>query len=253
MRKVRAVIGVSFAIVVAACTAQDSVGPDVAPRNHVDLEASAVRVASGVRGSVKVYCINATSCFAVAYDFTDNRDDPLLGRSTVFSVYIQNLQGTYPEDGPSTPLNLNRFRFRFFDTQESPDFVDAYPIETISAVGNVQAGVNNDWSNDSPIAGLNSDLFSAEIGSGILGCDVAAANPPLFFTFRTCLSEGLDGWVRVDFVLWHNGSDPSNAPVRLHDFEFAFGDGFSAGHYCTIGGEQPATCTVLPYSKVVSP
>lgn len=255
MRPFFRLLGALPAAAIAACAADDSVGPsaafDLVPR--VGAEASSANSGNDVPGSKKVYCVNETSCFAVAYEFRDQRDDPLPGRNTVFSVYVQNLQGTYPSDGPSIPLSLRLFRFRFFETQESSNYVDAYAIETFSSVGNVQEGVATSWNNDGPSAGVNFDTFFAIGGAGIMGCDVDPVLLALrWFTFRTCPREGLDGWVRVDFILRRVGIEASNAPVRLHDFAFSFGT-LAPAQLCTIGGPQPETCTVLPYKKAVSP
>jgi hypothetical protein len=236
-----------FSIVAAAVLASCS-GDSLSPEITAD-DLSAVRIADDVTlGSVKVYCFNATSCVAAAFRFSPLPDDPRFGRQTQFSVFLQNLQGTYPANGPGTELRVRFFRFQFFDMIEDFDFVDADPIGTFSSIGDVQAGINLGWGNEAPQGGRNSDTFVADFGSGIVGC--VNQNPPLWFTYQTCASSGLDGWVRVDFVLRHFAAEPSNEPVRFHDFEFSFGDHF-AGLFCRVGGEQAETCTVLPYSHVL--
>ena len=99
----------------------------------------------------KVYCLDATSCYAVAFDFTDYDNDPETGRPyTIFTAYFQNLQGTYPSEGPEALLALDLFRFQFFDTIESPDYVDASSM-VLSAIGNVIVGLGNAWEVDVPV------------------------------------------------------------------------------------------------------
>ena len=235
-------------IFVAGCAADNAIGPSGSPL--LASEASAAK--SNAPKNPTVYCVNPTSCFAVAIDFKKRVNDPLLGRTTLVSVYFQNLQGTFPEDGPSTPLKLRTFGFVFFGTQESASFVDAYPIETFGSVGNVEQGAQNGWGNDSPAAGRNRDNWLADLGSGILGCDINPMEPARFFTFRTCPRDGLDGWVRVDFILRRAGLDPDKKPIGLEDFEFWFGTAFPF-QSCVIGAPQVSTCTVFPYDEVVSP
>lgn len=236
--------GIVAAAVLTSCSGDNSVGPEITAD-----DASTVRIADGVTlGSVKVYCFNATSCVAAAFRFSPLPDDPRFGRQTQVSVFIQNLQGTFPANGPAAELRVRFFRFQFFDAIEDFDFVDADPIATFAAVGNVQTGINFGWVNDAPQGGRNSDTFLADFGSGIVGC--VNQDAPLWFTYQTCPSGGLDGWVRVDFVLRHFATEPSNNPVRFSDFEFSFGD-HTAGLFCRVGGQQTETCTVLPYSHVL--
>jgi len=245
MRRSSAVLGIVAVAILTSCGGDNSVGP------LVTADLNALKIADGITvGSVRAYCITPTTCIAAAFRFDELPDDPTFGRQTLFSAYFQNLQGTYPNHGPRAELKLRFFRFQFFDVIESSDHVDAHPVETFSTFGNVQVGANHNWGNESPAAGRNSDTFVAEIGSGIVGCDIAPANPPLWFSFRTCPSGGMDGWVRVDFTLRRVGEEASNAPVRFNDFEFSFGD-HNSGQFCTIGGDKPETCTVLPYSRVL--
>lgn len=237
-------LGIVGAAVLSGCSGDGSVSPEITAE-----DLSAVRIADDVTlGAVKVYCFNATSCVAAAFRFSPLPDDPRFGRQTLFSVFFQNLQGTYPANGPGTELRVRFFRFQFFDLIEESEFADADPIETFSAIGNVQPGTNVAWSNDAPQAGRNADTFVADFGSGIVGC--VNSGPSLWFTYQTCPRSGLDGWVRVDFVLRHIAVQSLNAPVRFHDFEFSFGDQFS-GLLCRVGGELAETCTVLPYSHVL--
>ena len=42
------------------------------------------------------------------------------------------------------------------------------------------------------------------------------------------------------------GDDP--APVRFRDFLFSFG---YSRTYCIVGGNQPGTCTELPYRRAI--
>lgn len=234
------------AILLAACGSDDAVGP------LPGAAASAAESQSAVPGSAKVYCIG-TSCFGVVFAFTDNVSDPLFGRPTTsFSVYLQNLQGTYPTNGPSTPQIITSMGFVFFDTQESLDWVDASPNETSSVVGNVAVGTSPGWGNEKPTAGLNRDIFFADPLGGIEGCNGRLGNPPLWFGYRSCPRDGLDGWVRLDFVLLHRGLQASTTPIRFDDFRFWFswnqsGSSFVSGPTCSFGGGQPPTCAEFPY------
>lgn len=245
MRRSYGLLGIVAVAVLTNCGVEDSVSPRIA-----STDANALRIADGVSiGNVKVYCFNPTSCVAAAYRFSQLPDDPSGRPQTQFSVFIQNLQGTFPVDGPNTELRIRHFRFQFFEIIDSPSYADAHPLETMSTIGNVQLGNNSGaWGNDSPAAGRNSDTFVADGTSGIVGC--VNQNPPLWFSHRTCPSAGLDGWVRVDFVLRHLGGDPSTQDVRRKDFEFSFGNA-SAGLFCRIIGEQFENCTELPYSRVL--
>ena len=195
----------------------------------------------------KVYC-DGTSCVAAAFEFKDYRSD-LEGRYTILSAYFQNLQGTYPSNGPTTPVSLNWFFFQFFDPNVGDDWVDAaLDNEALSVLGNVVAGDHNVWSNDSPAEGVNYDSFT-NFSYGIVGCDGPLPEFPLaFFAFNTCPASGLDGWVRIDFKLRHLGADPSHAPVRFHDFRFSFGE--LGGGFCSIGGKEPGTCDEIPYNTL---
>ena len=195
----------------------------------------------------KVYCTGA-SCYAAAFEFKDYKDP--VRDYTIFSAYFQNLQGTYPPNGSTAAVSLNWFKFQFFDVNPSDDYVDADAGPVIfTTLGNVLVGEIQFWSNDSPALGLNSDTFFAT-GHGIMGCDGAIPQFPLsFFSFQTCLTSGLDGWVRVDFKLFHNGQDPSPAPVRFHDFVFSFGK--LGGSSCSVGGGQPGTCSEIAYNRAM--
>jgi hypothetical protein len=246
MRYTRA-ISFLAAIVSLGC-ADSAVGPRTLQDHGSGAAASkgdALQTTGGAQA--KVYCAG-TSCYAATFEFKDYPADNV-GPYTIFSAYFQNLQGSYPQ-GSSTPVALNWLHFRFFDLNEGDDWVDADPgYRSFATLGNVVAGIDNTWSNDSPAQGVNYDSFYVT-GYGIVGCDGPLSEYPLaFFAFQTCPANGLDGWVRVDFLLRHLGNSPSTAPVRFHDFLFSFGD-LSAGT-CRIGGNQPGTCAEFPYSKVM--
>ena len=209
------------------------------------------------RAKAKVYC-RGTSCYAAAFEFANYPSDPIFGGPyTLFTAYFQNLQGTYPLGGSSTPLVLNWLYFQFISSDEDPrgNYVDAWPHLSSSIIGNVQAGLNNFWAHDGPADSgpPNYDTFYSYPGGGIVGCNVDQGNPPYWFSFQTCPSQGVDGWVKFDFVLRRlTGFAASQPPVRFDDFLFSFGDFFSGGR-CTIGGKQPGTCTELPYRRAMRP
>lgn len=245
MRSFRGLLSTVIAVVFLGCAAADSIGPRVPSGTDVN---AAKNSDDGIPKSAKVYCVNATSCYAAAFEFTDYH-----GLYTVFTAYFQNLQGTYPPGGPSTPLALNLFRFDFFGSWEDPDFVAAQPDAlSVSAVGNVQVGESNYWPNDASAGGPVNDQWDVE-RLGIVGCNGPELSPyPLTeFAIQTCPSQGLDGWAKVDFTLRHGGygNVPKQKPVRFKDFLFSFGD--KAGARCTIGGELPGTCTELSYRSAM--
>jgi hypothetical protein len=150
------------AVFSVGCDADQSVNPNLSsnfvPRHG--FEASVANNRDKVPHNKKVYCLNATSCFAVATDFTNLREDlPLdIGRSAIFSVYLQNLQGTYPSSAPSSELRLRLLEFRFFETKFSASWLDVpdHPL-TFSTVGNVEVGRENSWLHETPPAGVNFD------------------------------------------------------------------------------------------------
>jgi hypothetical protein len=252
MRSFPRPLGLLAVAVALGCSADDGVGPVLARDFTQDGGTTAnpamtlgdiLLASSGARA--KVYCLSATQCYAVAFDFTDFKTGGINGGPyTLLSAYFQNLQGTYPADATGI-LELDLFHFQFFDTMESPEYVDAYELR-VSPVGNVQPGLINIWNNDSPASGVNSDLWTG-IGFGIVGCNEGAFAS---FAFQTCPSEGLDGWVRVDVKLARRGPSASSAPVRFRDFRFSFG---YSRNYCIVGGNEPATCTELPYRRVIRP
>jgi hypothetical protein len=49
------------------------------------------------------------------------------------------------------------------------------------------------------------------------------------------LSQGIDGWVKVEFAITrYKNFLATRPPVRLHDFQFSFG---TVDNSCTIGGK----------------
>src|SRR5688572_23532825 len=231
MRLFPGVLGLFTVVALLGCAPDASIGPRVAS-GLVVTDASAAK-STGV--SAKVYC-NGTACYAAAFEFTD------FPAYTIFTATFQNLQGTYPPGGPSVTQQLNRIHFQFFDQNTGNDYIAAdAAFRSFVTVGNVQAGLETQWSQDSQGDGLSAALFTVN-GHGIVGCSGAAFL--LDFHFQTCPSQGLDGWVKVGFKLFHAGAAPKKAPVRFKDFFFTFGN---HGTRCTVGGGQPGTCTELPY------
>ena len=230
------VVGTVAAVALLGCAPDESIGPRVAP-GVVVTDANA---AKSIGGSAKIYC-NGTTCFAAEFDFTD------IPGHTIFTATIQNLEGTYPPGGPNTVQRLNRFHFQFFDDINSDDRITAVSdYRSFIPVGNVRVGVNNVWGHDEPIGGPSAALFTVN-GGGIVGC--AGAVHVMAFHFQTCPSQGLDGWVTVGFKLRHTGIAAKKSPVRFKDFRFTFGDQGTAR--CTIGGNQPGTCTEVHYKQAM--
>ena len=246
------------ASILAAIVALGCSDTTVEPRNLPAIAAGALTskgdalLRSG-GGPAKVYCAGS-ACWAAMFEFKDYNDDPTFpGRPyTIFSAYFQNLQGTYPRNGSAERLALNNFHFEFFDSNEGDAWVDADGgYRSFQPLGTVVDGNEDAWENDSPASGLNYDIFWTPFG-GIIGCDGRVPEFPLeFFSFQTCPSEGLDGWVRVDFKLRRVGPFASNEPVRFRDFRFSFSN-FN-GNRCSIGGNEPPSCSEMPYNRVMKP
>ena len=243
----RRLLSIVAPVVVLACSVETSVGPPAAT------DASAAKGVDDVAARAKVYC-HGTSCYAAAFDFADFQSDPVFGAPyTVLTAHFQNLQGSYPAGGSNTPLELGVFRFVFLgDDEPRGNFVDALTPLSLAAIGAVRLGANRFWSNDgyADPGPPNFDTFYASPGHEIVGCSVWPGNPPDWFFFQTCPSQGLDGWVKVEFVLRrYDEWAPAKPPVRFRDFRFTFGKTFTEG--CTIGGNEPGTCTETPYRQAM--
>jgi hypothetical protein len=214
---------------------------------------------ASLRAKAKIYC-SGSSCFAAAFDFKDfPKDATSPGPYTVMTAYFQDLQGTFPPDGPSTPLAIDGLHFQCPASGVVGSYVD---VPTgglpILPIGNVQIGLVASWPHDGAVdpgdGNGNSDSWTGVPAGEIYGCDLWPGNPPGHFSVQTCPSQGLDGWAKVEFVLrrfvnW----ELTKPPVRFEDFRFLFGATQSTGGSCTIGGNLPGTCTDLPYRSVFGP
>ena len=268
MKVLAGVLAMVTSVAFLGCAPDDSIGPRVAPGLVVTEADAANNKANDFRpgAKAKVYCKDATSCYAAAFYFTDYPSHPTIGGPyTLFTAYFQNLQGTYPLGGPSTVLGLGHFGFRFLVGNAVGDtYVDASNGHfSITAVGNVQEGIGNSWPQNATLNPgqefPNIDRWDAFSDSWIVGCTVPEGVPN-WFGKRTCPSQGLDGWVKVEFVLrrltgFFEGGPSSTAirpPVRFEDFLFTFGPYPVADPVgCTIGGGLPGTCTELSYKQAM--
>ncbi len=102
-------------------------------------------------------------------------------------------------------------------------------------------------------------FYAEPITRGIAGCDLNDYyEESKDFVFRSCPSQGLNGWARFDFrMFWYNA--PA-APVRFDDFLFSFGNSqFSKSNRCSVGVipnfdvPGPSPCEVLDYGATVTP
>jgi hypothetical protein len=130
--------------------------------------------------------------------FTDYLSDPT--PYTMFSVYFQNLQGTFPAS-PGSPLGLNFFALYFHNpVSEHPErpYLFGHPENitgtAVGAVGNPgNGGFGEDQSLDFQYLIYRSHNY------GIIGCDVDPYSALDDAVWQTCPRLGLNGWIRFDW------------------------------------------------------
>lgn len=217
----------------------------------------------------KVYCLSASECYAAAFQFTDYLTDP--APHTIFSVYLQSLQGSYAGSS-SLAYRLSRFHFLFFNQANSAG--DPYGVvrqmgagaASLGSVGPVERTTGRPTF-EHIVNGhgghVREDfLLNGGVGFGVLGCTIPPYLIPGEWAVRTCPRLGLTGWARLDFRirgLDYTSGHGSPVPVstRFTDFTFSF----SGSRECTFGSLAPrppasprdGNCQEYSYDAFVTP
>jgi len=207
----------------------------------------------------RIYCISRGSCFAAAFQFTDYLTASPWAY-TEFSVYLQNLQGSYPRRSRGQPLELNSFFIR----TNNPVDESEYDVPVLySWLDNQRTGGTTEGRvRTGDIGGMFDDLgsnmryhqFGWYSGLGLAGCDWYDRMEFEDFRAATCPSRGYDGWLRLDFRLFFI-DNLGTRPVRFDDFQFTAGN-FSEA--CGIGALMPpdrgnSMCREFTYEAVATP
>jgi hypothetical protein len=202
-----------------------------------------------------IYCIPGSggSCFAAAWQYTS---------SNMFSLWMQNLQGSY--GGGGTPgFDIKRvvaarndeFALNLINLCSSPfqgaeGNVQGNPLGFTGCFFNALSSTDPWQQVDFP---LHFALYVSEVGSihtGIAGCDPVGS-----FLVATCPRDGLDGWWRIDFQTNLSTSRGESRPSTINDFGLAI-----AGCNMFIGAnsgvslatrEMGMLCETTPYSALI--
>ncbi len=220
---------------------------------------TSVRTAGAQPIDPKVYCFRAGACFAAAFQFTDYLTDP--SPYTQFSVYLQNLQGSWPRKSVGTPLALNRFTiYTNNPPEDSPSKRPTLYSHMINqsdggtAIGRVKVGEEGTlYADQGSNQGYNQ--FGWYTGLGIAGCDLYPKpnNSREDFRVSTCPASGLTGWLRFDFHLAWYGDAPAR-PVGFDNFRFAIGNEFEGCRFGTADLRDTGdatSCATRDYNEVL--
>ena len=147
-----------------------------------------------------IYCVPGAThaCFAAAF----------ASSGTSASFWLQNLQGTYTAN--PTPFTIGALMVeRINETQQfawAPG--DASPW--VIPEGAVHTPFMWTFSEDSyvDVGPHQRRWYSTEISlHGLAGCTYPFADPgDLFFGWRTCVRDGENGWMRIDFRAFITGA-----------------------------------------------
>lgn len=203
------------------------------------------------------YCFRAGACFAAAFQFTDYLSDPT--PYTQFTVYLQNLQGSWPRKSAGTPVALNRFTILTNNPPEnSPSKRPTLYSHMINqsdggtAIGRVRVGEEVGlYADEGSNQGYNQ--FGWYTGLGIAGCDLHPNHTPEDFRVSTCPARGLTGWLRFDFHLAWYGDVPVR-PIGFDNFRFAIGNEFEGCGFGTAdlrGSRATDLCSARDYNEVI--
>lgn len=215
----------------------------------------------------RAYCLTPGQCYAAAFAFTDYLTDPV--PYTLFSVYLQNLQGSFAGSSPGT-YGLNLFTLYFLNQESGAGDPDGV-VRHVGAAG-AAASAAGPIEQRTPSTSFYHDLsfgrfaresfwLQSNIGYGVLGCTIPPYLTPSDWTHRMCPREGLSGWLRLDFRIrgrdyTRSIQDPTPVSTRFSDF--AFGFGWSANS-CYLGHQVPhvpgtvGNCTEHDYNAFVTP
>lgn len=205
----------------------------------------------------KVYCLRPGACFAAAFQFTDYLTDP--SPYSQFTVYLQNLQGSWPQKSVGSPLALNRFTILTSNPPEgSPSKRPTLYSQMVNqseggtVIGRVRTGEQIGlYADEGSNQGYNQ--FGWYTGLGIAGCDLHPNHTPEDFRVSTCPANGLTGWLRFDFQFTWYG-EPFARPVRFENFRFVVGNEFEGCTFGTAelrGSPDSAGCRARDYNEVL--
>lgn len=206
----------------------------------------------------KVYCFRPRACFAAAFQFTDYLSDPV--PYTQFTVYLQNLQGSWPRRSAGDPSAINRFTILTSNPLEgSPAKRPTLYSRMIDqsqggiVIGRVKVGEQQGvFADEGSNQGYNQ--FGWYTGLGIAGCDLHPNHSPEDFRVSTCPANGLTGWLRFDFQFTWYGV-PFPRPVGFDNFRFVIGSEFEGCTFGTAelrGSPEPEFCRARDYREVLS-
>lgn len=202
----------------------------------------------------RVYCLDRSTCYAAAFQFQDYLTRPR--PHTLFSVYLQNLQGSFSGSNPQYGLNF--FSFSWLN-QMNPT-----PTGVVRYVGARGARAQSEGKvrkseyrhlshNVLDLVNLD-EQFEFATNFGVLGC----ARPPFLvgneWSYRTCPNAPFNGFVRMDFRIrardYSTGGEPLWTTTRMNDFQFGFGG-------CRVGRDIPGlgsnNCSEFAYDAFVTP
>ena len=200
-----------------------------------------------------IYCVPGAehACFALAFSTA--------GSSS--SLFLQNLQGSFPAGSPPTAFVIDRLimqraatsapggGYLLFSGTATPTFDGAVAVSGGAPLYGEESYV------EPPGTTLQSRIYTTAPG-GLYGCTLPAGI--LFSVASTCVSSGLDGWMRLNYFT--GIVDPLGGP-RVRDFawdDVSVTIGSRLGPLCTIRGAQSGsegsapTCAVLPYSALTT-
>jgi hypothetical protein len=212
------------------------------------LPARAARAASPPPAPATVFCDGSglASCFAVG----------LSAQSGRFDLWLQNLEGVRETRAGGFALNAVRVQRRNpVAGGQATEFMvfNGGCSRTVSSGAIQRAGC---WSEDSyvePPATLQTRRYAPSNVQGLVGCTAAM---PGMAVGRTCLAEGLDGWLGMQAMAWLV-TDPLTGARRdlgLDDVAIRVGNcavlvGARSG---LTPAETGAACTTYDYAAFVN-
>jgi hypothetical protein len=182
------------------------------PRLVLSIAAAVVAAPTTARAAdppiVNVYCLpgSTTQCFAAGF----------MSSGTTFTIWLQNLQGTGAAAGDTGVFDIGFIQVsRNNDgTPEPNDFMSyAGGCGHTGTAGAVERGgecFEEDSYAESESPARQDRTYFGSAGSGLVGC--AAPASPAFYVARTCVAEGLDGWLILEATAMLH--DATSAAIR---------------------------------------
>ena len=200
-----------------------------------------------------IYCVPGAeyACFALAFS---------TGGSSS-SLFLQNLQGSFPAGTPPTAFVIDRLimqraatsapggGYLLFSGTATPTFDGAVAVSGGAPLYGEESYVEPAGTT------LQTRTYTAMPG-GLYGCTLPAGI--LSNIASTCLSAGFDGWMRLSYFT--GIVDPLGGP-RVRDFawdDVSVTIGSRLGPLCTIRGARSGAagsapeCAALPYSALTT-